>query len=207
MHYANKNPVYWRAGYEWRHMKMKNIVVLGSILTVILLSSFSGCVERGENILGNSGFEFGSSEGPSNWFKAISPNEDLTMIWDSTVFYNGSYSASIHNNHIYEETVHNNWYQGIEEIPKGRLLELNGWIKTLDAESVSMMIECIDEEYNQIGFASTITSYGIINGTTEWTNYNTNIFVPLSTVKIGVRLILTGTGQVWFDDVELIVKV
>jgi len=36
--------------------------------------------------------------------------------------------------------------------------------------------------------------------------YKASVNVPGDTDRIIVRLVLTGTGQVWFDDVQLTVK-
>lgn len=40
----------------------------------------------------------------------------------------------------------------------------------------------------------------------DWIQYNASVFVPNDTNSIIIRLVLTGTGKVWFDDVKLIVK-
>jgi len=161
--------------------------------------------EVGENILHNSGFEDGSNNKPYYWFQAIVPVDNLTMSWDNEIIYNGSRSIGINNTHTYNETVCNNWAQTTEKIPIGHTLELSGWIKTIDAESVVMVIQCWDNVYNMVGFGTTQTATEI-NGTNDWQMYNASVYVPNDTSNIVVRLTLTGTGQVWFDDVKLIVK-
>ena len=161
--------------------------------------------EVGENILQNSGFEEGLEDEPLYWSQAILPADNLTMSWDSEIKYNGSRSVSINNTHIYNETVCNNWCQNGKTIPRGHTVELSGWVKTIDAESVVMAMSCLDKNQESVAFGTTQATY-TINGTTDWQMYTADVFVPFETETIRVMLVLTGTGQVWFDDVTLIIK-
>jgi len=160
--------------------------------------------ETGENILENSDFENGTSENPFNWYKATIPNENLTMSWDTEIKYTGNRSIAINNTHIYSEPVYNNWRQTIENIPVGRNIELSGWIKTIDAENVFMMVACWDKDDNLVGSGNTQWTINI-TGTTDWQIYNVSTNVPNETNRITVMLMLEGTGQVWFDNVKAIV--
>jgi len=184
---------------------MKKHVTIVSITFIFLIIGFSGCVKQGENILLNSGFEEGSNDMPLSWFKADVPADNLTMLWDDTITNNGSRSVGIKNYHNYINDTCNNWAQEIDEIPIGRTIEISGWIKTIDSEDVGMVIQCLDEEYNFVGFGSTET-FSQINGTNEWDLYNASVFVPIKTKMIVIRLFLCGIGEAWFDDVKLIVK-
>lgn len=159
---------------------------------------------EGENILQNSGFEDGGNE-PYYWNQAIVPDDDLMLQWDGEIKYNGSRSVSINNSHTYEETVCNNWAQSINNVPKDRVVELTGWVKTVDAESVVMVIQCWDFFGKMVAFGTTQSTLEI-NGTTDWQQYNASVYVPNDADSITIRLVLTGTGKVWFDDVRLIVK-
>ncbi len=174
-------------------------------MLIISIGLLSGCVKKGENILLNSGFELGINNKPFFWYQAVVPNDNLTMLWDTTIFYNGSYSVGINNTHIYENDTCNNWAQRIYKVPIGRNIELIGWVKTIESEDVAMVIQCWDNKNTIIGFGTTETS-GSINGTNDWKEYNASVFVPYNTTRIIVRLVLCGTGQVWFDDVKLIIK-
>ena len=184
---------------------MKKHLILIGIIFVLLIVGFSGCIDKGENILLNSGFEEGKNDELLYWFQAIIPDDNLTMLWDKTVFYNGSYSVGINNTHIYDNDTCNNWAQEIDEVPIGRIIELSGWVKTIESEDVAMVIQCWDDENNIVGFGTTEVSNNI-NGTNDWNEYNASVFVPIKTKKIIVRLALCDTGEVWFDDVKLIVK-
>ena len=56
-----------------------------------------------------------------------------------------------------------------------------------------------------VGFGSTQSTINI-TGTTDWQQYTASVRVPNDTQSIIVRLVLTGKGQVWFDDVTLVIK-
>ena len=93
--------------------------------------------------------------------------DNLTMYWDSEEAYNGSRSVSINNSHVYDEVVCNNWAQTINTVPLDRIIELYGRVKTIDAESVVMVIQCWDKNYNLVGFGSTQSETNI-TGTNDW---------------------------------------
>ena len=202
-----------------RCVKMTNDKMKGIMIVLVVISFIIGFTigyviktptettdsdqfEPGENLLFDSGFEYGDS---TYWHKAIIEADNLSITWDETIYYNGSRSASINNTHVYEETVVNNWAQAISDVPINRIIELSGYVKTLDAEIVVMVIQCWDKDNNIIGFGSTEETTNI-NGTTDWTEYIASVYVPENTQRIIVRLCLVGTGQVWFDDVTLVVK-
>jgi len=136
--------------------------------------------------------------------------ENNTFIFHNGIKYNGSMSAYIKGVDIYNESVISNWNQKIIDtsiIPYGEDLILSCWIKTVDAGDVILMIQCWNS--TEINFKNLIkyqssTSYGKINGTIIWEKYSIKLVdVPGETKAITVRLGLTGTGEVWFDDVEL----
>jgi hypothetical protein len=178
-------------------------LILGYVANDITITKDRYTFESGENILLNSGFEVEIEEGPAYWYQAIIPAENLTMSYEKEEVYSGSRSICIKNTHIYDEEVCNNWAQTISIVPFDRFVELSGWVKTIDAESVVMVIQCWDENNKLVGFGTTQSETNI-SGTLDWTQYSASVKVPEETEFIIVRLVLT--GQVWFDDVTLVVK-
>ena len=155
------------------------------------------------DLLKNSGFEDGAGDDPLYWYRAMVPASGLELSWDNEIKHSGNKSVSISNTHVYEEVVCNNWAQNIiENIPIGETLELEGGIKMIEAESVNICIQCWSEDYDMLAFKST----QVLNGTADWGNMVASITVPSGTTMITVRASLTGTGQVWFDDITLVVK-
>jgi hypothetical protein len=179
-------------------------LILGYVTNEMINTKDRTYFKSGLSIIYNSGFEEGA-DSPEYWVKAWIPVDNLTMTIDDEIVYNGNKSVSINNTHIYDEVVSNNWYQTAGVVPKNQRIELSGWIKTIDAESVVMVIRCEDKDNELVGFATTQTK-SEINGTTDWGKHTTSLIVPSDTEQIRVLLALTGTGQVWFDDVTLVVK-
>lgn len=154
------------------------------------------------NLLKNPGFEDGAGDDPLYWYRAMIPVSGLNLSWDSEINHSGNRSVSISNTHEYDEVVCNNWAQNIELIPVEKILILEGWIKTIDVESVIICIQCWNEYGVMLAFGSTQD----LNGTHDWGKYNASVIVPSGTSMITIRATLTGTGQVWFDDITLLVK-
>jgi len=117
----------------------------------------------GENILKNSGFEDGTGTETTYWYKAYIYTENLSMNWDDAEKYSGEKSVSIYNIHNYSEEVSNNWAQTISLFPVDKTLELSGWVKTVDAENVVMVIQCWGKDNNLTGFGTTQTAYNRYN--------------------------------------------
>ncbi len=161
--------------------------------------------QKGPNLLKNSGFEEGTGNKPSNWFKAMVPAPGLKLFWDKKVKYGGKASVAITNTHVYNRVVCNNWAQNITAFPRGKRLELSGYIKTKNAQSVVICAQCWSRDNKMLAFGTTQTTQEI-SGTTGWAKYTAFITVPEGTNKITVRAVLTGTGQVWFDDIQLAIQ-
>jgi len=179
----------------------------------------------GENILKDPGFENISS---GYWDVAgyittnitpITHNGELygfkiennTLKYNNQIKYNGETSIYIEGVDVFDITVFNNWYQLINDtdlIPHGENIELSCWIKTKNAEDVLLMIQCWDSEElsldNMIKSQTSKSYYESINGTISWQKYSFKLIeVPSDTKVITARFGLIGTGEVWFDDVDL----
>jgi hypothetical protein len=138
---------------------------------------------------------------PSGWFKIMIPAEGLVMSWEDSISHTGKRCVSISNKHLYDEPVYNNWLQNIEFAHKEKKIELSGWIKTenVTGEGASLMVLCGGENYTTLAINATKG----VDGTTDWTLYSASIIVPTETTNLWVRAGLTGTGKVWFDDLQL----
>jgi len=161
--------------------------------------------KKGTNLLKNSGFEEVVGNKPSNWFKAMVPAPGLKLFWDKKVKYGGKTSVAVTSTHVYDRIVCNNWAQNITAFPIGKRLELSGYIKTKNAQSVVICVQCWSRDNEMLAFGTTQSTQEI-SGTTDWTKYTASVTAPKGTDKITVRATLTGTGQVWFDNVQLVVQ-
>lgn len=174
----------------------------------------AGCISAPEgtvqkevtNLILNGGFEEGTDDTPSQWFIAAIPSSGLKLYRNKTVSHGGKASVSIVNNDESNDAC-NNWCQNITDFPKGKELMLTGYIKTegiTDDGGVVICIQVFNAEGNFVGFATTQDKYEF-KGTHDWTEVKTSVVAPPDAEKIMIRAVLVGTGQVWFDDIQLIV--
>jgi uncharacterized protein (TIGR03067 family) len=155
------------------------------------------------NLLRNPGAEQGQDIEPSSWFRACVPAEGLRMWRALDQAHSGKASLAIANTQQYEQTVCNNWAQELQDVPVGRTIRLSAYVKTADADNVNLCIQCWDRAKKaMVAFSSTL----VLQGDQDWTLIATTpVTVPPETASIVVRAILTGKGQVWFDDLDLAV--
>ncbi|HAL45778.1 MAG TPA: hypothetical protein DCP47_07685 [Phycisphaerales bacterium] len=187
----------WKSGdYTIRHQK-PSYYVLKKVEDKIETVSESNVT----NFLNNSGAEDGKGDLPSLWFRASVPADGLEMYRDTENVHSGKYSLAITNTHKYGETVSNNWAQNIQNIPVGSVINVSAYIKTENADSANVCIQCWDiGDKNMLAFTTTNT----LRGDNNWPLLKSPpISVPDGTVKITVRAALTGIGNVWFDDIKV----
>jgi hypothetical protein len=164
--------------------------------------------QEGENLVQNSSFEEGELNFPYYWQRAAIYTPGLELSWDRGVSHSGSASISIRNGDTFN-LYPNNWRQVIRDIPINKHLVVSGYIKTEDLSRngvVAVLLRCLNSEGKLVEFATTQAGWGEFSGTRDWTKVGADIVSPDGTVEIQVVALLCGTGQVWFDDIELIAK-
>ncbi len=141
-----------------------------------------------------------SRDVPAAWFKAHIPADGLDMRRVEDARRTGKAALLIANTHEYPQSVANNWSQSVPYDLTGRTVRLSAWVKTEDAQKVNICIQ---------GFSDmqTMTSFGsseVLSGTRDWTRVETSpVRITPSVTTAIVRVVLTGTGKAWFDDVTL----
>jgi hypothetical protein len=168
-----------------------------------ILIATSTCVAVPEtNLLLNPGAEQGQNELPSFWREAAIGADGLKMYRDDGQAHSGKFSFAISNTHKYPQTVCNNWAQNIMDVPAGKTVRLSAYIKTEEADSVNVCLQCWAAENNMLAFAST----PVFRETQDWVLVQSQpVVVPPHTSYICVRAVLTGLGKAWFDDISLAV--
>ncbi|PKK85279.1 MAG: hypothetical protein CVT48_06160 [Thermoplasmata archaeon HGW-Thermoplasmata-1] len=169
-------------------------------------ASDSSAIADEKNIIKNSGFENGpeGSSTPYEWEKYCWSDHDLAMYWERSEVHGGKRSVCISNTETYGGTeVCNNWVQKITGINKvaGTKMQFTGWMKTENVDGIATFcVDCWDSQGNQISIINTEH----IKGTTGWMHYSKTVDIPKNASEILVRGTLTGTGNVWFDDLALV---
>jgi uncharacterized protein (TIGR03067 family) len=172
------------------------------IATLVALGTSGLCAgQEAVNLLRNGGAELAEGDQPSFWFAAAVPAEGLRMWRTTDQSHGGEAALAISNEHEYEQQVCNNWAQNVRDVPVDRTVVLSAYVKTEQADSVSLCIQCWDQTKRQmLAFGST----PVLRGSQDWAPVQSQpVLVPPGTSAITVRAVLTGKGQVCFDDLAL----
>ena len=83
----------------------------------------------------------------------------------------------------------------------GKRLRLSGWLKTENAADAGLWMRLDGDRGRMLGFDNMMPR--AVKGTTDWKRYEVVLDVPPETVNILFGTLLSGTGQVWVDDIVL----
>jgi hypothetical protein len=161
------------------------------------------------NILKNSGFEEANDGVPGNWERRTELAEGSRIYTDTQVAYSGRNSLCIEVSSDQAGESLSFSLQVVDEIPSGARLSLTGVIKTenlAEGAVVSLVARSLDSDDQLKGFASTERTQ-TFTGTNDWTKVETRFLIPANTARLEIWTLLSGTGKVWFDDVQLIHEV
>jgi hypothetical protein len=92
--------------------------------------------------------------------------------------------------------------QSLQNVPPGAVLRLSAAIRTVDADSANVCLQCWDiTREKMLAFATT----PVFRGDQDWIEVSSGpIIVPADTAEIIVRAALAGLGQVWFDELAVV---
>lgn len=190
-----------------RFFVSSRIMVVAWIAVFVLFFCFSVMAQDGL-LNRNPNFEKGSKGMPVDWYYAGLVQPEVTFLGDVAIKKSGRVSASI----IIKEWTDRikkmgppNWCQDItEKIPVGRKVRLTAWVRTKNVNGMApVAVQCWNSKAQKIiGFGTTQKTFPMA-GTNEWKQVSIEMKVPEGTDKMRILCMLMGTGQVWFDDVEL----
>jgi hypothetical protein len=174
---------------------------ISRVLTLVIAVALIPVATRADNLLLNPGAEQGKGENPSIWEQASVPVDGLKMERTTDVAKEGKASLMISNEHKYEKPVANNWMQSLQTVPHGATLRVAATIRTKDADSVNVCLQCWDSTGEKmLAFGST----PVVRGDQDWIRLTSGpVIVPAATASIIVRAALLGTGMVFFDELEV----
>ena len=87
----------------------------------------------------------------------------------------------------------------------GKRLRMTGYMKTLQVkENASFWMRVDGADKTFLAFDNMIDGNNKrpISGTTDWTKYEIILDVPANATNIGFGAQLSGTGQIWFDNIQ-----
>lgn len=186
--------------YRWAAPAMCRRKALGSLLLAIvaLIQPCAAQTRTRQNITEILGFENGTpGSAPAGWSGNIAD-----AVVDDQVVHGGKYSARL------ERSVSNtgtfSWiFASIAMDFPAKTIEWKGFLKTENvSDSVAILLRQ-DSAATTVAFNTTQGQR--VNGTTDWKEYSTTISsAPAASILI-VGVLLSGTGKLWVDDLQLLV--
>lgn len=160
----------------------------------------------GLELIQNGSFDQGMILGlPLGWFKAMNPARAIHLDAGMETMEGCGQVIYIKQDGVTAPVI-NNWAQRLETVPLGATVSLSVAIKTKDLpyNTGFVMLQCWDKNDKLIATNST-QSIPLIGGTEDWRNVCFQMDIPEETESIIVRCGLTKSGQIWFDNVSLVI--
>ncbi|MFZ4573202.1 MAG: erythromycin esterase family protein [Phycisphaerales bacterium] len=85
---------------------------------------------------------------------------------------------------------------------KGKKVRVSAWIKTKDVGTFAGWWFRCDKPDQSVGAFNNMADFGP-KGTTDWKRYEFTLDVPADTVNINFGPLIVGSGEAWFDDIEI----
>jgi hypothetical protein len=172
---------------------------------VIMCHGFqaAACADEPKNLLKNPGGELGKNTEVEGWGSIVVPlgskNGRLTRATDQKHSGKASLMGEVNSGDGFVQ-----WVQNVDKFPRESKVRLSGFIKSKgDDLEAHIQIQAFDQKGQQIAIAGSAPS---IQGTQDWTKVETEpMAIPAETKSIVIRLVLSGKGRAWFDDVALAV--
>jgi len=181
------------------------------IITLFLLIGFMTVSTIGaKQIIKNPGFEKTKNNLPLDWSWIGWFKPEVKFALDSQIKHSGKYSTSIRIKELtprLKKFGPPNWAQDItKNVPAGKKIRMTGYIKSKNVSGVAPIgIQCWNTKTGKmIKFGTTQFSQPV-SGTTDWKKVTVEMDVPKETDKMRILCMLSGTGKVWFDNVQIIV--
>jgi len=154
--------------------------------------------------LKNPDFEIEAYPGagcPADWYPCDLVSEGgANFDWDSQVYHSGNHSISI--TYTNPGAV---WWQQIVQIQANKLYQISGYIKTDELDGYcQIQLSFLDEEGCSLHNIRELPGGTQFEGTNDWTPDTFEYHAPTQARAVEIRLLVTGQGKIWFDDISLI---
>ncbi len=154
-----------------------------------------------KNLLKNPGGEVGKNAQVESWGPIAVPpgskNGRLTRATDQKHSGKASLMGEVNGGDGFVQ-----WVQNVDKFPREAKVRLSGFIKSKgDDVKAHIQIQAFDPKGQQLAIAAAEPP---IEGTQDWTKVESELTaIPAQTKSIIIRLVLSGKGRAWFDDVVL----
>jgi hypothetical protein len=159
-------------------------------LKTIMLASLALCAGLAVN-----------AETPKGWFAAGSHPKEYEMTLDQNTTYSGKGSASL-KSIVLKASGFGTLMQTFKaDDYRGKRLRMSGYVRAADvADSAGLWLRVDGLKGEVLSFDN--MRERPITGTADWKKCEIVLDVPEASQQIAFGLLLSGTGQVWMDDVK-----
>jgi hypothetical protein len=178
-------------------------LMLLTVAGVIMCHGFqaAACADEPKNLLKNPGGEVGKNAQVDAWGPIVVPfgskNGRLARATDQKHSGKAALMGEVNGGDGFVQ-----WVQNVDKFPREAKIRLSGFIKSKgDDVKAHIQIQAFDQAGQQLAIAAAEPP---IEGTQDWTKVESEqIAIPAQTKSIIIRLVLSGKGRAWFDDVVL----
>lgn len=139
---------------------------------------------------------------PANWFKAGSKPDKYDMGVASGAGRSGGNAATIQSTELKIKGFGTLMQTCKAGKYAGKRVRLRGWMKTANVKSWAAFWFRVDQEGSKHSLAFDNMYDRNISGTTDWKQYEIVLDVPQEASKLAYGALLSGTGQIWFENIE-----
>ena len=139
---------------------------------------------------------------PTGWFKAGSSPKSYEMGIDKGAGQNGNNAATIKSIDKKIKGFGTLMQDCLPAQYLGKRIRMKGFLKTKDVTEWCGFWLRIDQAGSDHPLSFDNMNDRLVKGTTEWTKYEIVLDVPLKASNIAFGALLSGTGQIWFDNLS-----
>lgn len=143
-----------------------------------------------------------SFELPSEWYKAGSNPGSYEMGIDKSAGYNGKNAATIKSVKVEIDGFGTLMQDFLAEKYKGKRIRMSGYMKSENVADWAGFWLRVDQENSNQPLSFDNMEGRAVKGTTDWKKYEIVLDVPHKASSIAFGALLSGAGQIWFDDLK-----
>ena len=141
------------------------------------------------------------AERTSGWFMTGSHAQNYDYLFDSQVKQNGLGSFSLKAK-VSETGGYGAFLQSIKaDAYRGKMVRLSASVKTRDVQPRATLMLYAYGPNALLKYTG--NAYGPLTGTQDWKSCEAALNVPEECVHLTFGMVLAGTGQVWFNEIQL----
>ncbi len=139
---------------------------------------------------------------PEGWFKAGSKPKSYDMGIDKGAGQDGKNVATIKSIDKKIDGFGTLMQNSSPQKYLGQRVRMTGFVKSKDVKEIAGLWFRVDQANSRKSLAFDNMYDRPVTGTTDWKKYEIVLDVPLNASRLAYGALLTGTGQIWFDNIN-----